>query len=133
LPKTISRIDNRGLKTLKKALDSHLDAVRDIYLKERLLKDMEFHIVLAKLSGCTVQINTLKSLFDLLYLKYRGNILFVTPMDTVDSEHIKLYDYIAGSNLDGATRILKQHISNVKAHAIISIERINKEKSIKTI
>nr|MDA3791507.1 GntR family transcriptional regulator [Desulfobacula sp.] len=133
LPKTISRIDKKGLKILKKALDSHLEAVRDIYLKERLLKDMEFHLVLATLSECTIQINTLKSLFDLLYLKYRGNILFVTPMDTVDSEHIKLYEYIANSNLDGATMILKQHISNVKDHAIISIKRMNKEKSMKTI
>jgi len=133
LPKTISRIDKKGLKTLKKALDSHLEAVRDIYLKERLLKDMEFHLALATLSGCTIQINTLKSLFDLLYLKYRGNILFVTPMETVDSEHIKLYEYIADSNLDGATMILKQHISNVKEHAIISIKRMNKEKSMKTI
>ena len=133
LPKIISRIDKKGLKTLKKALDSHLDAVREIYLKERLLKDMEFHLALAALSECTIQINTLRSLFDLLYLKYRGNILFVTPMETVDSEHIKLYDYIAGSNLDGAKKILKQHISNVKDHAIISIERMNKEKNIKTI
>jgi len=133
LPKTISRIDKKGLKTLKKALDSHLKAVRDIYLKERLLKDMEFHLALATLSGCTIQINTLKSLFDLLYLKYRGNILFVTPMETVDSEHIKLYEYIADSNLDGAIIILKQHISNVKEHAIISIKRMNKEKSMKTI
>ncbi|MBU0464782.1 MAG: GntR family transcriptional regulator [Proteobacteria bacterium] len=133
LARTISRIDKKGQKTLKKALDSHLAAVRDIYLKERLLKDMEFHLVLATLSECTIQINTLKSLFDLLYLKYRGNILFVTPMDTVDSEHIKLYEYIADSNLDGATKILKQHISNVKEHAIISITRMNKEKNIKTI
>ena len=69
---------------------------------------MEFHLILATLSGCTIQINTLKSLFDLLYLKYRGNILFVTPMDTVDSEHIKLYEYIADANLGGATGILKE-------------------------
>jgi DNA-binding GntR family transcriptional regulator len=94
---------------------------------------MEFHLILATLSGCTIQINTLKSLFDLLYLKYRGNVLFVTPMDTVDSEHIKLYEYIADSNLSGATGILKKHISNVKKHAIISIEKINKEKTIKSI
>lgn len=133
LPKTVSRINKKNLNTLKKALDNHLDAVRDIYLKERLVRDMEFHLILAGLSGCTIQINTLRSLFDLLYLKYRGNVLFVTPMDTVDTEHIKLYDYIAGSDLDGATRILKQHISNVKEHAIASIERINKEKSLITI
>jgi len=133
LPKTIAGMNTKKLKILKKALDNHLDAVRDIYLKERLLKDMEFHLVLAGLSQCTIQINTLKSLFDLLYLKYRGNILFVTPMDRVDSEHTQLYKYITDSNLEGATRILKQHISNVKKHAITSIERINKENSRKTI
>lgn len=133
LPKTVTGMNKKKLKTLKKALDSHLQAVRDIFLKERLLRDMEFHLALAGLSGCTIQVNTLKSLFDLLYLKYRGNVLFVTPMDTVDSEHIALYDCIAASDLDGATRILKQHIANVKEHAIASIERINKEKSIKII
>jgi DNA-binding GntR family transcriptional regulator len=133
LPKTIACIDKNSLKKLRKALDNHLQAVRDIYLKERLLKDMEFHLVLAQLSGCSIQINTLKSLFDLLYLKYRGNILFVTPMETVDSEHIKLYDYIADSNLDGASNILQQHISNVKKHAVISIEKMNEQRDIKTI
>jgi DNA-binding FadR family transcriptional regulator len=54
-------------------------------------------------------------------------------METVDSEHRELYDCIAGSDLDGAVKILKQHISNVKEHAVISIQRINKEKNIKTI
>ncbi len=133
LPKIIKRIDEHGLKILKKALNAHLDAVRDIYLKDRLLKDMEFHLVLAELSGCKIQINTLKSLFDLLYLKYRGNILFVTPMEEVDSEHTKLYEYIAAANLRGAIQILKQHISNVKKHAIISIERINAEKQLNSL
>lgn len=128
LPKTVAGMNKKKLKILKRALDNHLEAVRDIYLKERLLRDMEFHLVLAGLSGCTIQINTLKSLFDLLYLKYRGNILFVTPMEKVDSEHVKLYDCIAAADLDGATMILRQHIVNVKDYAIASIERINKEK-----
>lgn len=133
LTKTIAKIDTRGVNRLKKALDNHLEAVRDIYLKQRLLKDMEFHLTLAELSGCAIRINTLKSLFDLLYLKYRGNILFVTPMDTVDAEHKKIYEYVAQGNLEGAAGILKQHISNVKDHAIISIEKMNREKQIQTI
>jgi len=133
LPKTIAALNKKKLARLKKALDNHLQAVRDIYLKERLVRDMEFHLVLAGLSGCTIQLNTLKSLFDLLYLKYRGNVLFATPMDTVDSEHIKIYNYLADSDLEGATRILQQHISNVKAYAIASIEKINREKFRKSI
>ena len=133
LPRTISSITKKGLNQLKKALNNHLDAVRDIYLKDRLLKDMEFHLLLAELSGNRIQINTLKFLFDLLYLKYRGNILFVTPMETVDSEHIRLYDDISAGNIENAQAVLAQHISNVKKHAILSIERINREKNIKTI
>ena len=54
-------------------------------------------------------------------------------MDTVDSEHMKIFNYIADSDLDSATRILRQHISNVKEYAIASIKKINREKSIKTI
>jgi len=80
-----------------------------------------------------LQINTLKSLFDLLYLKYRGNILFVTPMETVDAEHIQLYEDIDAKNFEQAQKVLGQHISNVKKHAILSIERMNREKNSKFI
>ncbi len=133
LHQTVATINKKKLKTLKKALNNHLDAVRDIFLKERLLRDMEFHLALAQLSGCTIQVNTLKSLFDLLYLKYRGNILFVTPMETVDAEHLALYNCIEATDLNGATQILKQHIRHVKRHAVASIERLNREKSLQVI
>ena len=79
LPDTIRGMTRTKLKKLKKALDNHLDAVRDIFLKDRLLKDMEFHMTLAELSGNRIRVACLKDLFDLLYLKYRGNIFFRYP------------------------------------------------------
>jgi len=127
--KTIQGITTGKLVKLKKALESHLCAVRDVYLKDRLLKDREFHMALAELSGCTLQINTLRHLFDLLYLKYRGNILFVTPMDTVDDQHTKIYEHIAAKDIKEAQHILGQHILNVKKHALISVNRVINEKS----
>lgn len=133
LPETIRRMTPARMKKLKKALDNHQQAVREVYLKERLLKDMEFHLTLAELSGCVIQVKTLRSLFDLLYLKYRGNILFVTPMDKVDAEHRNLYDQILESDSAGASEILKHHISNVKEYALESIARLEREKSIQTI
>jgi len=133
LPVTIERMTKTKLKKLKKALDNHLDAVRDIYLKDRLIKDMELHLALAELSENHIRIKTLKSLFDLLYLKYRGNILFVTPMETVDAEHVRLYEDIASGNLEGAQEVLQQHIANVKDHAILCIERLKRERDLKTI
>jgi len=124
LESTINKINATKLKKLQKALDNHLSAVRDIYLKDRLLRDREFHMTLAELSECNLQINTLRHLFDLLYLKYRGNILFVTPMDTVDDQHIRIYEHITLKDVEGAQRILGQHILNVKKHALISINRV---------
>jgi len=94
---------------------------------------MEFHLKLAQLSGNRIQINTLTYLFDLLYLKYRGNILFVTPMDRVDSEHIQLYEAIEKKDVAKARDVLSRHISNVKQHAIESTRRALAEKRIKTI
>jgi DNA-binding GntR family transcriptional regulator len=128
LAKTIKTINRKGLATLKKALKSHLNAQRDIYLKERLMKDMELHLTLAELSGCTIRVNTLRHLFDLLYLKYRGNMLFITPMETVDDEHQKLYDLVADKKVDEACAMLKQHIANVKKYAIICIESMARER-----
>lgn len=127
---TVARIDTKGLKSLKKALDNHLKAVRDVYLRERLAKDRDFHLLLASLSGCTIQVKTLRMLFDLLYLKYRGNILFLSPMDEVDSAHSELYKCIAEHDLDGATSVLTTHIQNVKEHAIASIEKIQRERNL---
>jgi len=133
LPKTIKSINRQGLAKLKKALKNHLNATRDIYLKERLMNDMELHLALAQLSGCTLQVNTLRHLFDLLYLKYRGNMLFITPMDTVDADHQKLYDLIAEKDVQGACRILEEHISNVKKYAVLCIERMALEKNLQII
>ena len=126
--KTVAGITKEKLDRLRNALERHLNAVRDIYLKERLMLDKAFHLTLAELSDCTLQVNTLKHLFDLLYLKYRGNILFVTPMETVDREHSALFESIAQGDADGAAIILARHITNVKHHAIISIERVMKER-----
>lgn len=133
LPATIEKMTKAKLKRLKKALDSHLEAVRDIYLKDRLIKDMEFHLTLAELSENQIRIKTLKSLFDLLYLKYRGNILFVTPMETVDAQHVHLYEDIAAGNLESARKVLSRHIAHVKDHAIRCIERLKRERDLKTL
>ena len=130
LSKTIKTINRQGLVKLKKALKNHLNAKRDIYLKERLMNDMELHLTLAELSGCTLQVNTLRHLFDLLYLKYRGNMLFITPMNTVDEEHQQIYDLIARQEVKKACKILGQHIANVKKYAVICTERMAKEKHL---
>ena len=128
LSKTFKRLTASGVQQLRHALDAHLKAAKDIYIYDRLLKDMEFHLTLAALSACSVHQQTLKNLFDLLYLKYGGNILFSTSMDQADTAHKELFSHIRDNHLAGAKTILSQHIKSVKKHVLSGLERLMKEK-----
>ena len=128
LPAAMMRMTAAGLKQLEAALQAHLQASRKIYLHDRLLKDMEFHLTLAALSGNRVQHQTLRLLFDLHYLKYGGNILFSTSMDKADSAHKKLFAHIRDDNQQEARNVLSQHIGRVKKHVLDGLERLMREK-----
>ena len=65
---------------------------RAAYLNDRLLKDMEFHIALAAISGWKVHLRTLQNLYDLLYLKYRGNYMSARPAEFVHQEHREIFE-----------------------------------------
>lgn len=129
LPRTMARMNASALRKLEDALQAHLKASRKIYLHDRLLKDMAFHLTLADLSGNRVQHQTLRFLFDLLYLKYGGNILFSTSMDKADAAHKELYAHVRDGNLQQAQRVLSEHIGRVKQHVLDGLARLMKEKS----
>lgn len=128
LPQTMARLDDAALKRLEGSLDAHLRASREVYLYDRLLKDMEFHLTLASLAGNRVQHQALRLLFDLLYLKYGGNILFSTSMDKADEAHKNLYGHIHGNRLSEAEAVLSEHIDSVKRHVLKGLERLMQEK-----
>lgn len=132
LPKSIEALDESGIIRLRNALDDHRNASARVYLNERLLKDMDFHLTLASLSGCTVQQKTLTDLFDLLYLKYRGSILFVNFMETVDTAHQAIFDAVTRRDLSGARKVLAAHIGNVKRHVLEGLSRMIAEKEDST-
>jgi len=124
LPVTLKCIDDKGLRRLKTALDAHLKASRNVYLYDRLLRDMEFHLTLSDLSGRKVQHQTLINLFDLLYLKYGGKFLFSSSMDSANTDHNALFEHIEQRNLKGAKRVLSRHIPRVKAHVLEGVRKM---------
>ncbi|BBO89942.1 GntR family transcriptional regulator [Desulfosarcina ovata] len=128
LARTMQNMDKTAIKMLESSLDAHLKASREVYLHDRLLKDMEFHLTLASLSGNQVQQQILRLLFDRLYLKYGGNILFSTSMDKADMAHKELFAHIREGNLAGAKTVLSKHIRNVKKHVLNGLERLTREK-----
>lgn len=129
LPTIIRTIDRKGIQILRDALEAHLEASREIYLAERLNRDMEFHLTLAQLSGNQVHCKILKDLFDLLYLKYSSNVLFSTSMDSADADHQALFDSIADGDLKTARRTLSGHIRRVKEHVLKGLRKITDAKN----
>ena len=130
LPEAIEHLDDEGIKQLKRALDAHLFAVREFYLKERLFKNMEFHLTLASLSKMQTQVRLLRNTFDLLFLKYGGNYLYGSSLESVDHEHQKIFDCLVSGNLKGAQEVLSQHIRNVKKQVLDIFRQMLEEQEV---
>jgi len=128
LSTSLQSADSQGLQRFQTALEAHNAALQEKYLNKRLLTDMEFHLALASLSGCQTHHQILRHLFDLLYLKYRGDILFFTLMRTVGSEHQAIYDAVMARELKPAQETLTGHIRNVKQHVLAGLQRGLEEK-----
>jgi DNA-binding GntR family transcriptional regulator len=128
VPATIQHINKDGLKELKEALEAHLSAEREFYLKERLFKNKEFHMTMAYLSGKETQIRILQNVFDMLFLKYGGNYLPMSSLTATDQEHQEIFDAVALRNLERAQTVLKNHLTNVKIQVLSSVKKMLAEQ-----
>jgi DNA-binding GntR family transcriptional regulator len=128
IPATIERIDKKGLGELKSALEAHLSAEREFYLKERLFKNREFHMTLASLSGKATQLRILQNVFEMLFLKYGGNYFPVASLTSTDQAHQEIYDAVALRSLERAQSIVKNHITNVKIQVLSSVKKMLAEQ-----
>lgn len=130
LPSALQHLDKEGEKQLRTALDAHLSAVREFFLKERLFKNTEFHLALAALSRKDTQLRILGNIFDLLFLKYGGNYLPLSSLESVDREHKEILDCVLSRDLEGAQKALLGHIKNVKGQVLASLRQISKEQEL---
>ena len=128
VPAAIEKIDKKGLSDLKEALEAHLSAEREFYLKERLFRNKEFHMTLASLSGKATQIRILQNVFDMIFLKYGGNYFPISSLSATDQAHQEIYDAVALRSLERAQSVLKNHLTNVKIQVMTSIKKILAEQ-----
>lgn len=128
LSASIPSINKDGLHRLKKAMEAHLSADRDFYLKERLFRNRDFHLTLASLSQKETQIRTLENIFDILFLKYGGDYLLSRSLTSTDQEHQEIYDSVSLRSLDRAQTVLKNHITNVKIQVLSSVRKMLAER-----
>ena len=137
LADTIANFDNEGKKKLRQAFEASVEASDDTFVSQRVLKDVQFHMTLAELSRNQTQTRALGHLFDLLYLKYGGDVLFNKYMKPDDfaahiastvSCHQQIYDAIIERNLAIAQEALSRHIKTVKEDVLCGLERTQEEK-----
>jgi DNA-binding GntR family transcriptional regulator len=119
------RLDKAGLSRLKASLETLLDAGRKNLPKLRLVKDMEFHLTLASLSGGRAGCLLLQHVFDLLYLKYRTYLLM---LNSGDEGHKKIFDCVATHDFGGASETLSHHISAVGRDVVKQLRSHEEEK-----
>jgi DNA-binding GntR family transcriptional regulator len=129
LEKSLKKLDDHGKQRLKIALDAHHKASRETYLNERIIRDMEYHLTLASLSGKTIQQKTLQHVFDLLCIKYRGNFASATSSQTTDDEHRQIFEAVINLQLNRAKQVLQQHIAHAKNKVIVSLKQVLEEKT----
>ena len=137
LADSIAYLDKGGRKKLRKAFEASVDAPNDTYVSQRVSKDVRFHMTLAQLSCNLTQTRVLGHLFDLLYLKYGGDVLFNKYMKPGDfaahiastvSCHQQIYDAVIAKNLAGAREALSRHIKAVKEDVLWGLERMSEDK-----
>jgi DNA-binding GntR family transcriptional regulator len=118
LPETLSHIDEKGIQRVQLTLEDFEKAIKAEDYYGRIMTDMKFHMTLASLSKCRIQLKMLQELFDLLLLKYSRNLFFISIMDTSRQEHWRILEDLKVRNLKEIQKTMTQHIRNVKDHIL---------------
>jgi len=131
LAETIPTIDEQGEKKIGAALDEYIDACQKGSLKLKLVKDIQFHMSMAELSGQNLSILILRYLFDFLYLRFGQELIFSRPSEDSADAHTAIFDAIKSRDVETATMVLKKHIKEINKNALDGIsERLSEVEDI---
>ena len=131
LTQTILNLDEQGTKRIGIALDEYIEACQKGSLKLKLVKDIQFHMTVAQLSGQNLSILILKYLFDFLYLRFGQELIFSRPSEDSALAHTAIFDAIKSKDVETATRVLKEHIKDIHKNALDGIqERLSEADDI---
>jgi DNA-binding GntR family transcriptional regulator len=141
LADSIANLDKPGEQRLREAFEASVGTPSNTYVSQRASKDVRFHMTLGELSKNQTQTRALGHLFDLLYLKYGGDILFsqyMKPDDFADhiagtaSCHQQILDAVVARDLKSAKKALSHHIRAVKEDVLSGLRRMLEDKNTST-
>ncbi|HSO62695.1 MAG TPA: GntR family transcriptional regulator, partial [Desulfobacterales bacterium] len=110
IPAVVRNLDAERLAEIEILRKSHREVRGPVYQRERLLRDAHFHLGLAAISGNQVVGLILRRVFDLLYLRYKPEILSPLRQDEAEVEHLGIFEALSARDAAGAAKCLREHL-----------------------
>ncbi len=129
IAQTIKKLDDSGIAKLQLCHDNYSESLAGVFINKKLITDMEFHLMIARLSGEKIRYKSLKNTFDLLHLKYKTSLQYVTSEKSNDKDHQYILEAIIARETETAKKLLSQHINNSRKHACLNLTRMMEEKA----
>lgn len=124
-PKLLSiamgQLTKKGLKKLQEAFEDFQQTPVSMSFKPRLVKDINFHMAIAKLSKQKLSISILKHLFDLLYLRSGQGLMTPLPFDHDPNAHANIFEAIQDRDEARAVDQLRRHLKTVYERAVTDL------------
>ena len=128
VPGIIRNLDDKGISLLETALDNYRAAVVEDNYYKRIMTDMKFHMTLASLSECHIQVKMLQELFDILLLRYSQNLFYMSMTGTSLAEHVNILESMKNRDQARLEASLKFHVDTVRNHIIKGMSRLVTDK-----
>lgn len=116
VPKIVKYVDDESMQQLKLSQDAYHSAVDEENYYGRLMTDMKFHLTMASISQCRIQLKMLQELFDMLLLKYTRNLVLLGIMDSSLKEHGEIFKCLVARDEAGLQQALSAHLDHVRTH-----------------
>ncbi|MBD9375633.1 GntR family transcriptional regulator [Rhizobium sp. ARZ01] len=129
LEETMSTLDKAGKIELQAAHDAYLESLSSNLTHQKLIADMNFHLTIARLAKQPIRLNALKNVFDVLHLKYKASLGYVTREQSNQADHGLILDAIIVGDVELAKSLLEKHIENSKVHAYLNLQQMIDEKA----
>ena len=124
VPEIINSVDEASIQRLKQSQDDYFAAVDEENYYSRLMTDMKFHLTLASISQCRIQLKMLQELFDMLLLKYTRNLVLLGIMDSSLKEHATIFDCLKNRDAASLNNALSAHLDHVRTHITEGFKRM---------
>ncbi len=129
LEQAIKKLDKASEAQLRAAHADYLDSLEGNLTHRKLIADRDFHLTIGRLSGQPIHLDALKNTFDLLHLKYKASLGYVTAKRSNQNDHGKILDAILVRDQGLAKSLLADHIENSRLHACLNLEQMIAEKA----